>query len=115
MKKRHSLEFEIEMDYVPYTVLAEGDTFAELIADAQYNYACSDNGNNYRSIDNLPGNKYTEVEQEIADLIATPLWCCTCKKEFSMESGECPGCDRGGIPLDNVPGDSVAYESENPR
>lgn len=62
----YSFEFEIEMDHVPYTVLAEGNSYKELVGDAQYNYKHSDNGNNFRSIDELPTHKYEECCQHIA-------------------------------------------------
>jgi len=64
--KRYNLEFTIEIDYVPYTVLAEGNDLEELLADAQYNEQDNDNGNDYRDIGNLPAKKYDEVLQTIA-------------------------------------------------
>lgn len=68
--KLYSCEFEIEMDYVPYTVLAEGDTYEELLEDAEYNYKHSDDGTKYLDIGNLPSKKYDEVCQRLASEVA---------------------------------------------
>ena len=69
-RPRYSFELEFEMDFVPYSLLAEGNDYESLLENAQYNYMASDDGTKYRDIGNLPAKKYEQVCQLIASEIA---------------------------------------------
>ena len=62
-----NIEFEFDMEYVPYTLLASGHTLEALLDDAAYNYACSDNGTNFLHIGNLPQKDFDAITQRITE------------------------------------------------